>query len=96
MCVRDVYVCVCKRARVCVCLCVCVCGNIRIFSLGAPDLKALHRLTFSHSHVLRVDLEDWDGNKFLATYRNFSVFDSSYNYRLHLDSLMGLGGTAGG
>ena len=88
--------CVCVSARAYVCVSVCVCGNIRIFSLGAPDLKALHRLTFSHSHVLRVDLEDWDGNKFLATYRNFSVFDSSYNYRLHLDSLMGLGGTAGG
>ena len=68
-------------------------GVIGITLQCAPGLDALHTLTSTQTHELRVDLEDWDGNKFFATYSNFSVSDSSDNYRLHFDSFTG--GNAG-
>ncbi|XP_070188811.1 microfibril-associated glycoprotein 4-like [Littorina saxatilis] len=52
-------------------------------------LDALHMLTSRQEQELRVDLMKWDGTKGYATYSNFSISDSSNNYRLNLGSFTG-------
>ncbi|XP_070173461.1 microfibril-associated glycoprotein 4-like [Littorina saxatilis] len=49
-------------------------------------LDALHMLTSRQQYELRVDLMMWNGTKGYATYNNFSISDSSDNYRLNYDS----------
>ncbi|XP_070173735.1 ficolin-1-A-like [Littorina saxatilis] len=49
-------------------------------------LDALHMLTSRQQYELRVDLMMWNGTKGYATYNNFSISDSSDNYRLNFDS----------
>ncbi|XP_070188601.1 microfibril-associated glycoprotein 4-like [Littorina saxatilis] len=56
-------------------------------------LDVLHMLTSRQEQELRVDLMKWDGTKGYATYSNFSISDSSNNYRLNLGSFTG--GNAG-
>ena len=51
------------------------------FWLGNDNI---HRLTASGNSVLRVDLEDWDGNTGYAVYGKFVVDDESNNYKLSL------------
>ena len=52
----------------------------------------IHRLTASGNTVLRVELEDWDGNTAYAVYDTFEVDDESNKYRL---TVSGYSGTAG-
>ena len=67
---------------------------------GFGDLKGefwlgndnLHRLTATDDTILRVDLEDFDGNKAYAEYTTFKVADEADKYRL---SIGGYSGTAG-
>ena len=55
-------------------------------------LELLHQLSTKYTVKLRVDLEDWEGNKAYATYSEFSVGDAASGYRL---SVSGYSGTAG-
>ncbi len=43
--------------------------------------------------MLRVELEDWDGNYAYADYNNFRILEEAHNYTLLLDSFNG--GNAG-
>ncbi|VDI18202.1 Hypothetical predicted protein [Mytilus galloprovincialis] len=46
----------------------------------------------SGTHELRIDVEDWDGNKRYAVYRNFSIGDASTKYRLSINDYSGNAG----
>ena len=59
------------------------------FWLGNDNL---HRLTATDDVILRVDLEDFDGNIRYAEYTTFKVADEADKYRL---SIGGYSGTAG-
>ena len=67
---------------------------------GFGDLKGefwlgndnLHRLTATDDTILRVDLEDFDGNKAYDEYTTFKVADEADKYRLLIG---GYSGTAG-
>ena len=59
------------------------------FWLGNDNL---HRLTAADDVMLRVDLEDFEGNITYAEYTNFNVADEADNYRLFVE---GYNGTAG-
>ena len=55
-------------------------GNLEgEFWLG---LNKIHRLTTSGRFILRVELEDWDGNTAFAEYDNFVVGDEGSGYEL--------------
>ncbi|XP_070173807.1 ficolin-1-like [Littorina saxatilis] len=56
-------------------------------------LDALHTLTSKQSYGLRVDLVMWNGTKGHATYSDFSIGDSSDNYRMRFGTFTG--GNAG-
>ena len=51
-------------------------------------LNKIHRLTKSNS-VLRVDLEDFEGESRLSKYTTFKVLDSSTNYTLNVAGYSG-------
>jgi len=53
----------------------------------------LHLLSSHLRQVLRIDLEDWDGNKRYATYDNFNVGSEQQQYIL--SSLGTYSGNAG-
>ena len=59
------------------------------FWLGNDNL---HRLTFFEDVMLRVDLEDFDGNIKYAEYTTFQVADEANKYRIVIG---GYSGTAG-
>ena len=59
------------------------------FWLGNDNL---HRLTAADDVILRVDLEDFDGDTRYAEYTTFKVADEADNYRLLIG---GYSGTAG-
>ena len=59
------------------------------FWLGNDNL---HRLTASDDVMLRVDLEDFDGNITYAEYTTFQVADEADKYRI---TIGGYNGTAG-
>ena len=59
------------------------------FWLGNDNL---HRLTASADVMLRVDLEDFDGNITYAEYTTFQVADEADKYRI---TIGGYNGTAG-
>ncbi|KAK7090935.1 microfibril-associated glycoprotein 4-like [Littorina saxatilis] len=62
-------------------------GNVQgEFWLG---LDALHMLTSRQRYELRVDLVKFNGTEGYETYSNFTISDSSDNYRLHLGSPTG-------
>ena len=54
-------------------------------------LSKIHRLTNSGTS-LRVDLEDFDGNKRHANYSTFQVLDSSRKYQLNITGYSGNAG----
>ncbi|XP_056016819.1 ryncolin-1-like [Ostrea edulis] len=64
--------------------------NYNILSLKGNGV--LHLLTKSGNHVLRVDLQKFNGQKAYAKYSKFSVGDESSKYRL---TVSGYRGTAG-
>jgi len=53
----------------------------------------LHCLTTDQRQILRVDLEDWEGNKKYALYDNFRVEKEDFGYKLR--SVGKYSGTAG-
>ncbi|OXA49480.1 Tenascin-R, partial [Folsomia candida] len=55
-------------------------------------LKTIHELTEAGYTQLRVDLEDWEGNKAYATYETFKVGGPQDKYKL---TVKGYNGTAG-
>ena len=59
------------------------------FWLGNDNL---HRLTAADDVILRVDLEDFEGNKTYAEYTSFKVADAADKYKL---LIAGYSGTAG-
>ena len=54
--------------------------------------EMLNKLTSSKKYKLRVDIWDWDGQKFYAEYNTFKVGSAADKYRLHV---RGYGGNAG-
>ena len=59
------------------------------FWLGNDNL---HRLTAADDVTLRVDLEDFDGNKPYAEYTTFKVADEADKYRLSIGEYSGTAG----
>ncbi|XP_039254454.2 microfibril-associated glycoprotein 4-like [Styela clava] len=55
-------------------------------------LKLLNRLTSSREYELRIDLEDWDGNRKFAKYSSFKIGNSASGYQL---TIGGYSGNAG-
>ncbi|XP_063427386.1 fibrinogen-like protein 1 isoform X3 [Mytilus trossulus] len=54
--------------------------------------KNIAKLTSEKNHELRIDVEDWDGNKHFAVYRSFSVGDASTKYQLTIGKYSGNAG----
>ena len=54
----------------------------------------LHRLTAADNVTLRVDLEDFDGNKTHAAYTTFKVADEADKYRLLIGGYSGAAGNS--
>ena len=61
------------------------------FKLNSGNL-ALHAITSQGLYELKVELEDWDGNKTFAQYDYFKVGSYEYKYRL---AVSGYSGDAG-
>ena len=59
------------------------------FWLGNDNL---HRLTATDDVILRVNLEDFDGNKAYAEYTTFKVADKADKYRLSIGEYSGTAG----
>ena len=55
-------------------------------------LDKIHRLTASRPSELRVEIEDWSGNKAYAKYGTFQVGDENALYRLSVGSYSGTAG----
>ena len=55
--------------------------------------KYIHRLTADGHTVLRIELEDHDGNKRYAEYSSFTVADVTDNYRIQVSGYTGDAGT---
>ena len=53
-------------------------------------LDKIHRLTSENNKMLRVDLEDFEGNTRFAEYNMFSVMNENNKYRLNLGSYSGM------
>ena len=61
-------------------------GSLRSeFWLG---LDKIHRLTSDDNNMLRVDLEDFEGNTVYAEYNTFGVMSENDKYKLILDKLL--------
>ena len=61
-------------------------GNLSGFWLG---LDKIHRLTSDNNSMLRVDLEDFEGNTRYAEYNMFGVMSENDKYKLILGSYSG-------
>ncbi|XP_039254814.2 microfibril-associated glycoprotein 4-like [Styela clava] len=57
-------------------------------------LEKLHRLTSDGDFELRIDLEDWEGNKRYAKYSSFSIGSASTKYQLNVGKYSGDAGDA--
>ncbi|XP_077970112.1 fibrinogen-like protein 1 [Styela clava] len=55
-------------------------------------LEKLHRLTSDGDFELRIDLEDWEGNKRYAKYSSFSIGSASTKYQLNVGGYSGNAG----
>ncbi|XP_052067460.1 ryncolin-2-like [Mytilus californianus] len=65
-------------------------GNISSdFWIGNDNL---HMLTSKRNYHLRVDLEDWDGQRRYAVYQIFMVGDENTKYKLSIGSYRGTAG----
>ncbi|XP_052800830.1 angiopoietin-related protein 7-like [Mya arenaria] len=72
------------------------------YKLGFGDLKndfwwgneKLHLMTRGKSRELRIDLEDFDGNKAFAKYSSFRILSEEHNYKLEVDGYSGSAGDA--
>lgn len=54
--------------------------------------ELLHVLTSNRKYKLRIDLEDFDGQKRYAQYSTFSISSSADGYRLNVDGYSGNAG----
>ncbi|XP_076095755.1 uncharacterized protein LOC143066828 [Mytilus galloprovincialis] len=54
--------------------------------------KLIAQLTSEGNHELRIDVEDWDGNKRYAVYGKFSIGDASTKFRLSISDYSGNAG----
>ena len=69
------------------------------YKVGFGDLNGefwlgndkIHRLTSDGNHVLRVDLEDFEGNTAYAEYDMFGVMNEDDKYKLMLGSYVNSG-----
>ena len=52
-------------------------------------LDQINRLTKSENNMLRVDLEDWEGETRYAEYDSFAIPDEASKYKLSLGSYSG-------
>jgi hypothetical protein len=52
-------------------------------------LEKIHRITASETHELRIELEDFGGNKRYALYTNVSVAGEKDKYRLNIGTFSG-------
>ena len=52
-------------------------------------LERLHQMTANNKYELRVDLEDFEGNRVFAQYDSFRIGDESTNYMLFLGAFQG-------
>ena len=52
-------------------------------------LDKIHRLTSDNNSMLRVDLEDFEGNTAYAEYSKFGVMSENDKYKLYLGSYSG-------
>lgn len=59
-----------------------------------PGLETMHLLTQRKNYELKVDMEDFEGQKVFAHYSSFSVGPESDGYKLNLGSF--IKGAAGG
>ncbi|XP_075194970.1 angiopoietin-related protein 7-like [Anomaloglossus baeobatrachus] len=51
----------------------------------------IHTITSKENYTLRIEMEDWDGERRNANYREFSIDDEANHYQLHV---AGFSGTA--
>ncbi|XP_050958138.1 microfibril-associated glycoprotein 4-like [Labeo rohita] len=51
-------------------------------------VEFLHQLTRRYRYKLRVDLEDFEGQKAYAVYESFSVDSEAHGYKLHVSSFV--------
>lgn len=63
---------------------------LHVTLIGAENI---HRLTLSGLTTVRIDLEDYDGNKRYAEYSFFNVSDGNDHYRLTVSGYSGTAGT---
>ena len=54
--------------------------------------EMLYLLTSKRKYKLRIDLEDFEGNKRFALYETFSISSSTYNYTLEVGGYSGNAG----
>lgn len=52
----------------------------------------IYQITNQGSYKLRIDMEEWNGNKYYAVYDSFRIEDESDNYRLHISRYHGTAG----
>lgn len=52
-------------------------------------LDTIHYLTNEMLHTLRIEMEDWDGRKKVATYDSFKIGSELDNYELTVDGFSG-------
>jgi hypothetical protein len=52
-------------------------------------LDKIHRLTIASQNKLRIDMEDWSGNKKYAEYDSFAVTNETQKYQLSLGTYSG-------
>ena len=94
----------CKRLLLCCCLTSTVnsCGHIRMVSLkldthptellSPAHVRDIFISIISADTMLRIEMEDWDGNKYFAEYDSFSISSEKDNYRLHVSGYHGNAG----
>ncbi|CAH3158027.1 unnamed protein product, partial [Pocillopora meandrina] len=66
--------------------------GVKIRNFRSRNLNFLHRLTDANDVMLRVDLEDFEGNITYAEYKTFKVADEADKYRLTLGEYSGTAG----
>ena len=66
------------------------CGFDNLTSEFWMGLDKIHRLTSNDSNMLRVDLEDFEGNTTYAEYNTFDVKSENDKYRLIRGSYSGI------
>ncbi|KAL1262309.1 hypothetical protein QQF64_007574, partial [Cirrhinus molitorella] len=54
-------------------------------------LEFLHQLTSKHQYRLRVDVEDFNGQKAYSVYKFFSVSSEADGYKLHVSGFLNTG-----